>query len=203
MVAKVAALFAFVVATEALDPCGAACDGVTKALTCTAQCKGFDKGMCKGGKYIACKGGCLGIKKCEKKCEHTLVEPCIRDLVHKCDDKCVKEIVKPCENSCDRYGFKMCSMAVTKAAVFIGNKTVGVEVCGELCTEAAALADAAGAGPEDPFADAAAAAIELGCNPACQQAISKYVLAPASSYFAQFLCKEMGFKKPSIETITV
>jgi NAD(P)-dependent dehydrogenase (short-subunit alcohol dehydrogenase family) len=195
----VTASLAFAVAAEAASPCDLACNKVTKALTCTAGCKGIDVGICKGSKYILCKGGCLGIHKCVKKCEDKLVKPCMKKLVDECDDKCVEKVVKPCQEGCDRDGLKICEEVVSKAAVFIGNKTVGVAACGELCTEAAALADAAGAGPEDPFADAVAAAIEVGCNPVCQRAISKYVLQPLSKPFAQFVCKGIGFTTPGIE----
>merc|ERR1712031_145416 len=118
----------------------------------------------------------------------------MKKLVDQCDNKCIDKVIKPCQDGCDRDGLKICETVIAKGAVFVGDKTVGAEVCGELCTEAAALADAAGAGPEDPLADAVAATIEVGCNPVCEKAISKYVLQPLSNKFAEFVCEEIGFK---------
>jgi hypothetical protein len=170
---------------------------VTKALTCTAGCEGVDEGICKTAEYVACKAGCLGIHSCKKKCEKKIVTPCVKKIVDDCDKKCVENIIKPCQASCDKDGYKVCDDVVAKVGVKIGTKVVGTEVCAELCSEAAVLADAAGAGPEDPFADAVAAAIEIGCIPACKKAFAK-ALQPSAKSFADSVCEDLGFKGSTV-----
>lgn len=198
MVARVAVCFALAIVTAVSDsPCDLSCSKVTKAVTCTAGCKGIDVGICKTTEYVLCKAGCAADfwnrQSCEDACEKKLVDPCVKQLVDNCDEKCIDTIVKPCQEGCERDGLKICDTVISKAAVTVAKKTVAAEVCGELCTEAAALADGAGAGPEDPLADAVAAAIEIGCNPGCVTAITKYALQPLGNTFANFVCKKIGF----------
>jgi hypothetical protein len=165
--------------------CNAVCNGVTKAVTCTAGCEGVDKGICKGSDYILCKGGCLGISSCVKKCEKKIVDPCVKKLVDECDDSCVKTVVAPCISGCEKKGLAICEEAVGAVVNKIEKKGIT-----EVCVEAAALADAAGAGPEDPVADAVATLIGITCKPALTEAVKE--LLPTAKVSA-YVCGKIGF----------
>merc|ERR1712072_38833 len=103
-------------------------------------------------------------------------------------DACEKAIIKPYEDSlksaCDKAAAELCEEAIKKA---------GDESCTEICIEAAATADAAGGGPEDPAADVVAADIEASCEMACEAAVNDSGLTPGTNAFADAVCKSIGF----------
>lgn len=207
MAARVATLLSLCLATDAVDhhhhhgssvdPCGLACKGVVRTMTCLQGCKGIDKGICKTGKFGLCKAGCLGIRSCKRKCEHAIIRPCEKKLCDDCYNKCEATIIRPCERKCDAAGFGVCVGAISAGVKVVGNET-STAACAELCTAAAAAADGAGGGPEDPFADAVAAAIEVGCNPACKTVINQYAVKPVDHSFPPLMCNKMGFHKGAL-----
>lgn len=74
-----------------------------------------------------------------------------------------------------------------------GIKKAGEESCTEICIEAAATADAAGGGPEDPVADVVAADIEASCEMRCEAAVDLSGLTPGTDVFAKTVCEGIGF----------
>jgi hypothetical protein len=58
--------------------CNVVCSKAAAALTCYAGGEGEDRAICFASQYILCKDGCLGIKKCVRKCEKVIVEPCVQ-----------------------------------------------------------------------------------------------------------------------------
>ena len=72
-------------------------------------------------------------------------------------------------------------------------KEIGEDNCDDLCAEAAAEAELAGGGPEDPAADALALTLASSCAYACSIVVHEDVdMASDSTDFAKDMCQAMG-----------
>ena len=96
-------------------------------------------------------------------------------------------------------GMQICE-AVVKKGVTMGAKTLaksGIKgFCAQSCTMAAAEAEAAGGGPEDPVADGVAVAIDADCQVACNQYSSIWIKKSTSTFISktglgQVICKHV------------
>lgn len=141
----------------------------------TDPCSGIETAVCKTSEYIFCYGGCssvcFGISSCtdacEKDCKKKLYDPCVDSLKSACADDALA----------------LCEMAIEEAEG---------DSCSEICVEAAATADAAGGGPEDPAADVVAAEIAASCDMACEEALEDGE-AIGTDAFGKAVCKGIGF----------
>jgi len=139
-----------------------------KSSSFTNPCTDISDAVCKTSDYTLCVAGCLDISSCKKACEKTIVKPCYESL----------------EKTCMSSALDLCEEGIKKA---------GEESCTEICAEAAATADAAGGGPEDPVGDVVAADIEASCEFSCTAAVQTSGLTPGTDAFAEAVCKGIGF----------
>merc|ERR1711998_229321 len=84
---------------------------------------------------------------------------------------------------------KLCEKAVGWALGKLADK-VEDSTCDWVCTEAGVEADALGAGPEDPAADAVATALGLSCGDLCKDALGKLV-DPGVDDISDYICTKI------------
>jgi len=131
-------------------------------------CSDISIAVCQTSDYLLCVAGCLDISSCKDACEKSIVDPCYDAL----------------EKTCDESALDLCEEGIKEA----GDKS-----CTEICVEAAATADAASGGPEDPVGDIVAADIDASCEFSCEAAVDTSGLTPGTDAFAEAVCKGIGF----------